>query len=329
MDNLGAIVGPLLALALVAARRRARGRSLLSVIPGLLAAAAIVYAIRRTPRPERRDRQPLRIRVRPVLRGELGRLLAAVAAFEVGNVAATLLILRATELLTPADGAHPGGQVALLLYTGYNLAATLASFPAGRLADRLGPRGPVRVLAAGVALFAVGLPRLRRRPARPARCSRCRSSPPVSPSAASRPPNTPPSPPSPPPTCAAPPSACSPPSRPPATSPPAPSPACSGQRDPPRRFRLPHRLDAARPRRSAHPRSLHLATGRRRASARTFRGGLAGPPAQQSTQQSCGRGPGRTRLRSAGSHRAARRGRRAGRPAQYRPRSAPRPSRRV
>ena len=81
-------------------------------------------------------------------------LLAAVTAFEVGNVAATLLILRATELRTPGDGATRAAQVALLLYTGYNLAATLASFPAGRLADRLGPRGPVRVLAAGVALFA-------------------------------------------------------------------------------------------------------------------------------------------------------------------------------
>jgi MFS family permease len=81
-------------------------------------------------------------------------LLAAVAAFEVGNVAATLLILRATELLTPGRGAAAATTVALVLYTGYNLAATIASVPAGRVADRIGARGPVLVLAAGVALFA-------------------------------------------------------------------------------------------------------------------------------------------------------------------------------
>jgi MFS family permease len=154
MDNLGAIAGPLLALGLVAAvgTRWAIG---LSVVPGLLAAAAIVYAIRHTPRTVHRDRVPLRIRIRPVLDGRLGRLLAAVTAFEVGNVAATLLILRATELLSPGRGTDAATATALILYTGYNLAATAASLPAGRIADRLGAAGPVRVLAAGFALFAV------------------------------------------------------------------------------------------------------------------------------------------------------------------------------
>jgi MFS family permease len=154
MDNLGAIFGPLLALGLVAWLdvQWAIG---LSVIPGLLAALAIIYAIRQTPKPTSRDKVPLRIRVRPVLRGELGRLMGAVAAFEVGNVAATLLILRATELLTPDHGTKTATTLALGLYTAYNVAATVASVPAGRLADRLGARGPVLVLATGVAAFAV------------------------------------------------------------------------------------------------------------------------------------------------------------------------------
>ncbi|WP_328690176.1 MFS transporter [Streptomyces phaeochromogenes] len=154
MDNLGAIFGPLLALGLVAwlGVQWAIG---LSVIPGVLAAAAIVYAIRHTPRPTSRDKVPLKIRVRPLLRGELGRLMAAVAAFEAGNVAATLLILRATELLTPGHGTQTATTLALGLYTAYNAAATIASVPAGRLADRLGVRGPVLVLAGGVAAFAL------------------------------------------------------------------------------------------------------------------------------------------------------------------------------
>lgn len=48
MDNLGAIGGPLLAIALVGLIG-VRSAILLSIIPGLLAAAAIVYAIRRAP----------------------------------------------------------------------------------------------------------------------------------------------------------------------------------------------------------------------------------------------------------------------------------------
>jgi MFS family permease len=78
--------------------------------------------------------------------------MVGVACFEVGNVAATLLILRASDLLTPAHGTTRATQLALVLYTAYNLAATLASVPAGRLGDR---RGPVGVFGLGVALFAL------------------------------------------------------------------------------------------------------------------------------------------------------------------------------
>jgi MFS family permease len=154
MDNLGAVLGPLFALGLVALVG-VRWAIALSVIPGLLATAAILYAIRRTRQAAPRARMPIRLKVRPVWRGKLGRLLASVAAFEVGNVAATLLILRATELLTPGHGAAAATTIAILLYTGYNVAATVASVPAGRLADRLGERGPVIVLTTGVACFAV------------------------------------------------------------------------------------------------------------------------------------------------------------------------------
>jgi MFS family permease len=153
MDNLGAILGPALALGLVA-WLGVRTAIALSVIPGLLAAAAIIYAIRATPAPHRAEGKALRFHIRPLLHGDLGRLIGAIAAFEAGNVAATLLILRATDLLTPGHGTKNATTLALALYIAYNAAATLASIPAGHLADRLGPRGPVKVLAGGVAAFA-------------------------------------------------------------------------------------------------------------------------------------------------------------------------------
>jgi MFS family permease len=151
MDNLGAIGGPLLALALVAAIG-VRSAILLSVVPGLLAAVAIVLAIRWAPKLGVRERRLLKIQVRPVLRGGLGRLFVGVGTFEFGNAAATLLILRATELLEPGHGQDRAVQLALLLYAGYNLAATLISIPGGHLADR---RGTVRTLALGVAAFLI------------------------------------------------------------------------------------------------------------------------------------------------------------------------------
>lgn len=151
MDNLGAIGGPLLALALVALVG-VRTAILLSIIPGLLAVAAIVYAIHNTPKPTHRNKRPLTIKVRPILRGQLGRFLAGVTLFEAANMAATLMILRATDLLTPNYGHDRAVEIAILLYVAYNVAATLVSIPGGRHGDR---RGMVRVFATGVGCFAL------------------------------------------------------------------------------------------------------------------------------------------------------------------------------
>ena len=152
MDNLGAVGGPLLALALVALVGT-RTAILLSIIPGSLAVLAILYAIRHTPKPTASARRSLRFQVRPVLRGRLGRLMGAVGLYELGNIAATLLILRATELLDGTRSHDHAVQIALLLYALYNLAATLISVPAGRAGDR---RGHVPVLAAGIGAFLIG-----------------------------------------------------------------------------------------------------------------------------------------------------------------------------
>ena len=151
MDNLGAIGGPLLAIALVATvgTRWAIG---LSVIPGLLAAVAIIYAIRHTATPQHSERRPLQITIRPVLVGPLRPLFAGITAFEIANCAATLLILRATELLQPGHGKDRATTIALALYVTYNIAATITSIPAGHHTDR---RGATQVLLAGATAFAL------------------------------------------------------------------------------------------------------------------------------------------------------------------------------
>lgn len=152
MDNLGAIVGPLAAIVLVGAVGT-RWAIAVSVLPGLLAAGAIVYAIRHaTSAVPTLDRRPLRIQIRPVLTPVLRPLFAGIAAFEVGNCAATLLILRATELLRPGHGQDSATTIALGLYVAYNVAATLASLAAGRRSDSA---GSTQVLTIGVTAFGI------------------------------------------------------------------------------------------------------------------------------------------------------------------------------
>ena len=231
MDNLGAVFGPLLALGLVAVVgvRWAIG---LSVIPGLLAALAIVYAIRAAPKAEPRERQPIRASPAAGSSGSISAgCWAAIAAFEVGNVAATLLILRATDLLTPAHGSTAATSLALGSTSRTTSPRPLASIPAGRLSDRLGDRGPILVLIVGVVMFALAYPGFGI-----ASASVIVLAVPFILAGigigASKPPNTPPSPPSPRATPADPPSVSSPPSRPRATSPPAPSRASCGPPSP-------------------------------------------------------------------------------------------------
>ena len=127
--RMGAIAGPLLALVLVA------------------------FAIRQIPaRLAARQRQPVQIRIRPVTRGRLGRLMLGVGAFELGHAAATLLILRATTVLSSTFSCEVAVRTAIALYLGYNAIAAGLSFAGGRAADR---RGGPAVLGLGVAAFLI------------------------------------------------------------------------------------------------------------------------------------------------------------------------------
>ena len=110
-----------------------------SIIPGLVAVGAILYAIRRTAIARKGERRPLRIVVRPVLQGPLRRLFVSVGLFGIGNLAATLLILRASDLLRDDLGSDDAAKAAIALYVLYHIAATLISIPGGRQIDRTGP----------------------------------------------------------------------------------------------------------------------------------------------------------------------------------------------
>ncbi|HEY8865369.1 MAG TPA: MFS transporter, partial [Solirubrobacteraceae bacterium] len=161
-DNAGAILGPLLAAGLVA-WLGVRHTILIAFIPGLLAAVAITIAAREAKRVAGSEigRRTLSINLRALWRAGLPRVLTPVAMFELGNVATTLLILRATGLLHSGSRSLTAAtSLAILLYVAYNAAATLTALAGGHLADLLGARlvftGGAVAYVAGYLIFAAG-----------------------------------------------------------------------------------------------------------------------------------------------------------------------------
>ncbi|WP_025159164.1 MFS transporter [Leifsonia aquatica] len=151
-DNLGAVVGPLLAAGLVA-WVGIRPAIWFSFIPGILAAVAIIVAAREAKRRfGDQAKERVRLNIAGLRSAGLGRPLVPILLFECGNLATTMLILRATDQLT-ALGFASAASLAILFYAGHNAIAAAISFIGGVWLDRAGPR---IVFAAGAAAYVLG-----------------------------------------------------------------------------------------------------------------------------------------------------------------------------
>ncbi|HMP15543.1 MAG TPA: MFS transporter [Gemmatales bacterium] len=145
MDTLGAVLGPLLGVALLGWAQTMEWQEpagpfrlvlWLSVIPGILAVLVFLNLVKdpaHSPNPT--------LRFFTSLKGLPGRFkgyLAAVGVFGIGDFSHSLLILATTQLLAPTYGLVQAAQIAGLLYVTRNVVQVLASYPVGMLADRLG-----------------------------------------------------------------------------------------------------------------------------------------------------------------------------------------------
>lgn len=151
-DNTGALIGPLIAAGLVGVLG-IRTTLVLAFIPGLFAAFSITVAARAARRslatPTARRR--LSFNLAELWQAGLARTLAPALLFELGNLATTLLILRATDLLAATGLSRTAAtSIAILLYAGHNAIAALTALAAGRAIDRVGPR---RVFGVGAAVY--------------------------------------------------------------------------------------------------------------------------------------------------------------------------------
>ena len=152
-DTVGAVVGPLIGVGLLAilpvptASAPFRTIFLLSLIPGLGSVVSFVVLVRENRRPENRSLRlwgALSELPRPYT-----RFLRGVGLFGLGDFSHTLLILAAAQLLSPAYGTVRAAQIAAGLYVLRNVVYAGASLPIGSLADRM---NKIKLLATGYLL---------------------------------------------------------------------------------------------------------------------------------------------------------------------------------
>jgi len=149
-DHAGAVVGPLIAFALLRWEHLPlRTVFLFAALPGVLSVIVLVLGVRETPRDARAPAGSKKAGV-PSLDRSLGRafwiFLGSVLLFTLGNSTDAFLILRANQL---------GVSVALvpILWAALHVVKSAASVPGGALSDRLG-RKPL-ILAGWVVYAAV------------------------------------------------------------------------------------------------------------------------------------------------------------------------------
>jgi len=149
MDTLGAIAGPLLALFLIKTMEL-RHIFLIALVPSILAFATVAIFV--TDVIKNKGEHTNILKSMKNLPRNFRFFLIAVGIFGLGNFADSLLILRATEILSPVSGAVIAGSLAILLYTLHNVFYAAFSFPIGVIADRIGRK---RVLVVGYFLTGV------------------------------------------------------------------------------------------------------------------------------------------------------------------------------
>jgi MFS family permease len=142
MDHLGALIGPLLATALIHAGCSIQKVFLISFIPGII---AIFFAYTLVKERPKHKGVPVRQSFKGVLTRRFGFYLIIMVIFTLGNSTDAFLLLRARD-------AGVGIALVPVLWTVLHISKTIFSIPGGRLSDRIG-RKPV--IIAGWLVYAL------------------------------------------------------------------------------------------------------------------------------------------------------------------------------
>jgi len=148
MDSVGAVAGPASAYFLLLAFHHDYSKIFFcTLVPGVAAVVGLVFLVK--------ERERLKIKSVSfgeglrALPGRYRRFALAVGLFGLGDFSPTLLLLLATQKLTPLMGSAKAASAAVVLYIMHNAIYAGFSFVTGWLADRV---AKPRLLAAGYGL---------------------------------------------------------------------------------------------------------------------------------------------------------------------------------
>jgi MFS family permease len=149
MDSAGAVIGPALSLLFVSIVGL-HWTFLLTLVPGLLAVALIMWMVREKPHsPDLRHGAWHGIGRLP---REFRKYLVGVGIAGIGDFSNTLLILWATQAWMPGMGREKAAACAMAFYIGYNVVYSASCYLSGLLADHFPKQ---RVLAIGYSVAVI------------------------------------------------------------------------------------------------------------------------------------------------------------------------------
>lgn len=144
-DNLGAFLGPLLAvLLLFYFNVNIRNIFYYALIPGLLAVIMVLFVKEKGDGFSAKSKLSVSLFKFPP---QYWKYLGVIAVFGIGNISSSFMILQTKNIGIPLIGT-------ILIYALFNLVAALISYPAGALTDKLGRKG---ILFASFVLFFISL----------------------------------------------------------------------------------------------------------------------------------------------------------------------------
>jgi len=159
MDTVGAFVGPLLAMLLMAASSDDfRLVFWIAVVPAIVSVLLIIYGVQEPDAPPKSERRPF-----PIQRSELQRL--DLAYWLLVGIATVLTLGRFSEAFLLLAAEHVGLAVALIpgVLVAMNVIYAATAYPFGRLSDAVSRRmllalGAIFLIAADIVLATAGTP---------------------------------------------------------------------------------------------------------------------------------------------------------------------------
>lgn len=144
-DNLGAFLGPLLAIALLYYFKvDIRSIFYLAVIPGFLAVVMVLFVKEKKDNFKAKSKLDINVFKFPP---QYLKYLAAIGVFGLGNISSSFMILQTRNIGVPLIGT-------ILIYAIFNLVSALVSYPTGALSDKFGRK---RVVLAALVIFFIAL----------------------------------------------------------------------------------------------------------------------------------------------------------------------------